>query len=169
MLFQSSLIGVNGREGTPHPSSPLLSTPSSPRLNSKRPNPSSPGAYSRAGQSAHSIKNSLAQRPVFMLESCFVIRCEEFFILPVTTTGSNISKEESTAFLSSDKKALYLPSDMPAFQLDFTQYYYPGSIGSAGNSFCVDVQYSALSKCLTVVGNINGVVGRKDQVQRAPG
>ena len=65
-----------------------------------------------------------------MHESCFVVRCEEFFILPVTT--SNVIKEE-TAFLSSDKKALYLPTDMPAFQLDFTQYYYPGSVGSAGN------------------------------------
>ena len=53
--------------------------------------------------------------------------------MPVTTSTSNVSKEE-TAFLSSDKKALYLPSDMPAFQLDFTQYYYPGSIGSAGNT-----------------------------------
>ena len=71
------------------------------------------------------------QRPVFMLESCFVVRCEEFFIMPVTT--SNVSKEE-TAFLSSDKKALFLPSDMPAFQLDFTQYYYPVSVGSAGET-----------------------------------
>ena len=69
------------------------------------------------------------QRPVFMLESCFVVRCEEFFIKPVTTC--NVSKEE-TPFLSSDKKALYLPTDMPAFQLDFTQYYYPGTIGSPG-------------------------------------
>ena len=50
--------------------------------------------------------------------------------MPVTT--SNVRKEE-TAFLSSDKKALYLPSDMPAFQLDFTQYYYPGSTGSSGS------------------------------------
>ena len=128
-VFQSSVIGVNGREGSSHPSSPL-STPSSPHMNSRRPPPSSPGASSRAGQSAHSIKNSL-KRPVFMLESCFVIRCEEFFIMPVTT--SNVNTKEEVAFLSSDKKALYLPSDMPAFQLDFTQYYYPGSIGSAGN------------------------------------
>lgn len=134
LFFQSSLVGVNGRESSSHSSYPLHSTPSSPRMNSRKPNPSSPGTHSRAGQSAHSIKSNL-QRPVFMLESCFVIRCEEFFIMPVTT--SNVGKEE-TAFLSSDKKALYLPSDMPAFQLDFTQYYYPGSIGSAGNRIDLD-------------------------------
>ncbi|XP_078346054.1 bridge-like lipid transfer protein family member 3B [Oculina patagonica] len=122
----SSLVGVNGREGSSHPSSPL-STPSSPRTSSRKTTPSSPRTSSQSGQSAHSIKNNL-QRPVFMLESCFVVRCEEFFIMPVTT--SNVTKEE-VAFLSSDKKALYLPSDMPAFQLDFTQYYYPGSVGSA--------------------------------------
>ena len=127
-VFQSSLVGVNGREGSSHPSSPL-STPSSPRINSRRPTPSSPAASPRAGQPAHSIKSNL-KRPVFMLERCFVIRCEEFCIMPVTT--SNVTKEEA-AFLSSDKKALYLPSDMSAFQLDFTQYYYPGSVGSAGN------------------------------------
>lgn len=127
-VFQSSLFGVNGREGSSHPSSPL-STPSSPRVSSRKTTPSSPRTTSQSGQSAHSIKNNL-QRPVFMLESCFVVRCEEFFIMPVTT--SNVTKGEA-AFLSSDKKALYLPSDMPAFQLDFTQYYYPGSIGSAGN------------------------------------
>ena len=71
-------------------------------------------------------------RPVFMLESCFVVCCEEFFVQTVTTC--NIPKEE-TAFLSSDKKALYLPTDMPAFQLDFTQYYYPGSVGSPGKIY----------------------------------
>ena len=51
--------------------------------------------------------------------------------MPVTT--GNFSKDES-AFLSSDKKALYLPTDMPAFQLDFTQYYYPGPVGSPGKT-----------------------------------
>lgn len=61
--------------------------------------------------------------------------------MPVTT--SNGSKEELPAFLSSDKKALFLPSDMPAFQLDFTQYYYPGSVTSAGN---LSVKYLILAK-----------------------
>ena len=51
--------------------------------------------------------------------------------MPVTT--SNVTKE-ATAFISSDKKALYLPTDMPAFQLDFTQYYYPGPVGSPGDN-----------------------------------
>lgn len=118
----SCLVGVDGREGPHHPSSPL-STPSSPRSNPRKNHPSSPATSSR--QSAHSIRSNM--RPVFMLESCFVVRCEEFFVQTVTTC--NITKEE-TAFLSSDKKALYLPTDMPAFQLDFTQYYYPGSVGS---------------------------------------
>ena len=129
IFFQSSLAGVNGKEGSSPPSSPLHSTPSSPRTNIRNPSSSHTSTPPRAGQSAHSIRSNL-QRQVFMLESCFVVRCEEFFIMPVTT--NNVSKEE-TAFLSSDKKALYLPSDMPAFQLDFTQYYYPRSIGSAGN------------------------------------
>lgn len=126
---QSSLVGVNGKEGSSVPSSPLHSNPSSPHTQSRKPTYSGTSTPSPSGKSAHSIKSNL-QRPVFMHESCFVVRCEEFFILPVTT--SNVIKEE-TAFLSSDKKALYLPTDMPAFQLDFTQYYYPGSVGSAGN------------------------------------
>lgn len=120
-----SLVDVSGKDGSLHPIPP--STPSSPHINSRRMHPSSPGHSTNTGQTAHSIKNN-AQRPVFMLESCFVIRCEEFFIMPVTT--SNGSKDE-LPFLSSDKKALFLPSDMPAFQLDFTQYYYPGSVTSA--------------------------------------
>ena len=70
------------------------------------------------------------RHPVFMLESCFVVRCEEFFVKPVTTC--NVSKGETAAFLSSDKKVLYLPTDMPAFQLDFTRYYYPGTVCSPG-------------------------------------
>ena len=129
---------MSGRDGSLHPSPP--STPSSPHVNSRRTHPSSPGHSANTGKTAHSIKNN-SQRPVFMLESCFVIRCEEFFIMPVTT--SNGSKEELPAFLSSDKKALFLPSDMPAFQLDFTQYYYPGSVTSAGN---LSVKYLILAK-----------------------
>ena len=72
-----------------------------------------------------------------MLESCFVIRCEEFVIMPVSSC--NTSKEGMT-FLSSDKKALYLPSDMAAFQMDFTQYYYPGAVSSPGKTVYKDVE-----------------------------
>lgn len=116
----SSLVGLDQRNGPQHPSSPL-NTPSSPRVKPKRPDPPSTGS-----SSSHSMRNNM-RHPVFMLESCFVVRCEEFYIMPVTTR--NASKEEA-AFLSSDKKALYLPTDMPAFQLDFTQYYYPNSVNS---------------------------------------
>ena len=115
-------MGLDQRNGPQHPSSPL-NTPSSPRVKPKRPDPPSTGS-----SSAHSMRNNM-RHPVFMLESCFVVRCEEFYIMPVTTR--NASKEEA-AFLSSDKKALYLPTDMPAFQLDFTQYYYPNSVNSPG-------------------------------------
>ena len=34
--------------------------------------------------------------------------------------------------------------------------------------FSLILEYVVLSKCVTVVGNINGVVGRKEQVQRGP-
>lgn len=119
----SSLLGTGQREG-PHQPTSSLSTPSSPLVKPRRPNPPSPGPT--PSQAAHSMRNNM-RNPIFMLESCFVVRCEEFHIMPVTTRSAF---KEETPFISSDKKALYLPTDMPAFQLDFTQYYYPNSVNS---------------------------------------
>lgn len=66
-----------------------------------------------------------------MFESCFVIRCEEFFIMFVII--SNGFKEELLVFLLLDKKVLFLLLDMLVFQLDFIQYYYFGFVISVGN------------------------------------
>ena len=44
------------------------------------------------------------------------------------------SRGSFVPFFSSDKKALFLPSDMPAFQLDYTQYYYPAGVKFTGRT-----------------------------------
>lgn len=68
--------------------------------------------------------------------------------MPVTTR--NAFKEE-TPFISSDKKALYLPTDMPAFQLDFTQYYYPNSVNSPGENDNSLSLFPCFSLCLLII------------------
>ncbi|XP_031549188.1 UHRF1-binding protein 1-like isoform X1 [Actinia tenebrosa] len=106
---------------SPSPPAPARHHPPPPSPNpSHRSTPPSP-QHQRIGQTQSQ------RRPVFMYENCYLVRCEEFSIMPVTTYNA---PDEGVAFLSSDKKALYLPSDMPAFQVDYTQYYYPTGITS---------------------------------------
>ncbi|XP_032240732.2 UHRF1-binding protein 1-like [Nematostella vectensis] len=109
---------VDGQLKPPSSPSPRRQTgPPSPKP-SRQPPPSSPQRI--APTPGH-------RRPVFMYETCMLIRCDEFAVMPVTTYNQH---NEGNPFLSSDKKALYLPTDMPAFQIDYTQYYYPGEITS---------------------------------------
>jgi hypothetical protein len=82
-----------------------------------------------------------------MYENCYMIRCEEFTVMPVTTYND---PGEGAAFLSSDNKALYLPSDMPAFQVDYTQYYYPTGILSPGTCLSVFPAENLLKKSLKI-------------------
>ncbi|KAK3746692.1 hypothetical protein QZH41_018916 [Actinostola sp. cb2023] len=112
---RSKAEGTSISNGPSHPpSSPSRHPPppSSPALQ-RNPSPTTPQRITQPQNQ---------RRPVFMYENCYLIRCEEFSVMPVTT---NNSPKEGVAFLSSDKKALYLPTDMPAFQVDYTTYYYP--------------------------------------------
>ena len=132
--------GADGRTGNAHPQS-NSAVPPSPRLRNRvhvspltSPSSQAAPANQRLGCSLSSQK-----RPVFMYESCLIVRCDDFVIKQVTTSTSS---GEGAPFLSSDKKALYLPSDMPAFQVDYTHYYYPSNNTSPGKWVYYDVSFS---------------------------
>lgn len=55
-----------------------------------------------------------------MYESCFVVNCQDFDIMQVTTSRTL----EPKPFLSSEKESLFLPKEMSALHVDHTTYYY---------------------------------------------
>lgn len=57
-------------------------------------------------------------------ESCIVVRVEDFVLFRVSTA---LDSKRSTPkkFLSSDKKQLLLPPEMPSVHVVFTEYYFP--------------------------------------------
>eukprot|EP00111_Clytia_hemisphaerica_P007740 TCONS_00022484-protein len=64
-----------------------------------------------------------SKRPPRMYESYFLVRCEDYSIMQVTTPSTH----NPQPFLKSAKESLFLPKEMPAIQLDHTTYYYTGS------------------------------------------
>jgi hypothetical protein len=95
---------------------------------------------------------------VYLYECAFVISCDEFIVMPACKYNGSIrgvhviqyfvnsqltllfqvSTNDMTSTsnipsLCSDKKSLYLPSDMPTLQFDYTLYFYPGQEDAKGN------------------------------------
>ena len=60
-----------------------------------------------------------------MLEMCFVFRLEDFALYRVTTALDD-KRSTPKKFISSDKKQLFLPSDMSSIHVEYTEYYFPG-------------------------------------------
>ncbi|XP_070560102.1 bridge-like lipid transfer protein family member 3B [Ptychodera flava] len=62
-----------------------------------------------------------------LLENTFMIRVEDFCLYSVSTAQSS-HKAHSKKFLSSDKKALFLPPDMSSLHIEHTSYYFPDGL-----------------------------------------
>jgi hypothetical protein len=60
------------------------------------------------------------------LESCTVLKIEDFTIYQVTTADN--TRNTPKKFLSSDKKQLHLPSDTSILHAEYTEYFFPEGI-----------------------------------------
>ncbi|XP_020370881.1 UHRF1-binding protein 1-like isoform X1 [Rhincodon typus] len=58
-----------------------------------------------------------------LLSSCFVFRVEDLNIYQVSTADQR--RDSPKAMICCNKKSLYLPSEMAAIHIEFTEYYFP--------------------------------------------
>ncbi|XP_006816227.1 bridge-like lipid transfer protein family member 3B [Saccoglossus kowalevskii] len=72
----------------------------------------------------HSIPQTKSKKQARLLENTLVLRLEDFSIYAVSTTQSS-HKAPSKKFLSSDKKALFLPPEISSLHVEYTSYYFP--------------------------------------------
>ncbi|XP_061178016.1 bridge-like lipid transfer protein family member 3B isoform X2 [Saccostrea echinata] len=75
----------------------------------------------------HGSPNQRRHRSTKLLESCYVIKIEEFTIYQVSTADNKRNNPQK--FLSSDKKQLHLPPDMSVLHAEYTDYFFPEDIG----------------------------------------
>ena len=69
-------------------------------------------------------KPTSAPRTMRLLESCYVLRLEDYSLYRVSTANDS-KRSMPKKFLSSDKKQLLLPSDMSSLHFEYTEYYFP--------------------------------------------
>lgn len=81
------------------------------------------GSCSGQGQSKQKVSK--------LLESCMVLRIEEFIIYRISTADNKRGAPQK--FFSSDKKALHLPSDMSMVHIEYTDYFFTEGIDYPGN------------------------------------
>jgi hypothetical protein len=62
--------------------------------------------------------------PSRLLESCVVLRLEDFALYRVSSAIDD-RRSSPRKFLASDKKQLLLPKNMSSVHVEFTEYYFP--------------------------------------------
>ena len=95
---------------------------------SKAPPTRPPAPTSGQGQGSPKLKQ---RRSTKLLESCYVVKIEEFTVYQVSTADNK--RNNPQRFLSSDKKHLHLPPDMSVIHAEFTDYFFPEGIDFPGN------------------------------------
>ncbi|XP_062591899.1 bridge-like lipid transfer protein family member 3B isoform X2 [Saccostrea cucullata] len=75
------------------------------------------------GQGSPNVRR---KRSTKLLESCYVVKIEEFTIYQVSTADNKRNNPQK--FLSSDKKQLHLPPDMSVVHAEYTDYFFPEDI-----------------------------------------
>lgn len=68
-----------------------------------------------------------------LLESCMVLKIEEFIIYMVSTADNKRGAPQK--FFSSDKKALHLPADMSMVHMEYTDYFFTEGIDYPGTLY----------------------------------
>ncbi|XP_053574747.1 bridge-like lipid transfer protein family member 3B [Bombina bombina] len=76
--------------------------------------------HSLKGSSPNSSGENLQSK---LMSSSFVVRLADFNIYQVSTADQCRSSPKS--MISCNKKSLYLPQEMPAIHIEFTEYYFP--------------------------------------------
>ncbi|XP_041058526.1 UHRF1-binding protein 1-like isoform X2 [Carcharodon carcharias] len=76
------------------------------------------------GLSSANISSATSQQSkTKLLSSCFVFRVEDLNIYQVSTADQR--RDSPKAMICCNKKSLYLPSEMAAIHIEFTEYYFP--------------------------------------------
>ncbi|XP_028256448.1 bridge-like lipid transfer protein family member 3B isoform X1 [Parambassis ranga] len=81
-----------------------------------------PGKINTSSSSSFSPPPPTASKTQLM-SSSFVLRMADFSIYQVSTADQRRSSPK--AMISCNKKSLYLPPEMPAIHVEFTEYYFP--------------------------------------------
>lgn len=102
-------------------------TQNAPVNQSKAPPPRPPAPRANQGQGSPNVKQ---RRQTKLLESCYVIKVEEFTVFQVSTADNKRNNPQK--FLSSDKKHLHLPPDMSVIHAEFTDYFFPEGVDFPG-------------------------------------
>ncbi|XP_060600792.1 bridge-like lipid transfer protein family member 3B isoform X2 [Ruditapes philippinarum] len=91
-------------------------------------NQKSPAKSPPQTQNPQGVKNQGQGGPKVtkLLESCMVMKIEEFIIYRVSTADNKRNMPQK--FFSSDKKALHLPSDMSVIHVEYTDYFFTDGI-----------------------------------------
>ncbi|XP_077994904.1 bridge-like lipid transfer protein family member 3B [Glandiceps talaboti] len=98
----------------------------------KKPSTDDPSQQPLKGQSKDvrgpQFKGQTSSKPQVkqarLLENTVVIRLEDFTLFSVSTAQSS-HKAPSKKFITSDKKALFLPPEMSSVHIEYTSYYFP--------------------------------------------
>ena len=96
------------------------------------PRPPPPATRGQGQSPVHGQGQGQVTRKPKLLESCMVLRIEEFIIYRISTSDNKRSAPKK--FFCSDKKALHLPSDMSMVHIEYTDYFftegleYPGTV-----------------------------------------
>ena len=84
-------------------------------------------------QGTASIKPARGGSATKLLESCVVMRLEDFTLYRVST-ASDSKRSTPKKLLASDKKQLLLPPEMSSVHMEYTDYYFPEGIDYPGRS-----------------------------------
>ena len=91
------------------------------------PRPPPPGSQPINNQDTNQPRKT---RSTKLLESCYVLKIEDFTIYQVSTADNK--RNAPKKFLASDKKHLHLPSDMSVIHAEYTDYFFPEGIEFPG-------------------------------------
>uniref|UniRef100_A0A3B4YBY4 Bridge-like lipid transfer protein family member 3B n=1 Tax=Seriola lalandi dorsalis TaxID=1841481 RepID=A0A3B4YBY4_SERLL len=81
-------------------------------------------AHGKINTSSSSFSQTPPQTPkTQLMSSSFVLRMADFSIYQVSTADQRRSSPKT--MISCNKKSLYLPPEMPAIHVEFTEYYFP--------------------------------------------
>uniref|UniRef100_A0A3B4T769 Bridge-like lipid transfer protein family member 3B n=1 Tax=Seriola dumerili TaxID=41447 RepID=A0A3B4T769_SERDU len=81
-------------------------------------------AHGKINTSSSSFSPTPPQTPkTQLMSSSFVLRMADFSIYQVSTADQRRSSPKT--MISCNKKSLYLPPEMPAIHVEFTEYYFP--------------------------------------------
>lgn len=108
--------------------------------------------FSNISPTPAAISAISASRSAHLLESCVVVRLEDFAVYRVST-ATDSRRHKPRKFFASDKRFHHLPADAHALHVELTDYYFPEGIDYPRE--CVELLGSPCHNTLGVVRMCN--------------